>query len=117
MSARVNYATLIFPPPRSPAYEARSFSYDCDTDEKTHELPFERTLISLNSKEYEFTDSELDLYCDGSSESSGSSHDNHDDLDKSSLSTEGERYALFGSGILMNIQQEILVNLSNHMLQ
>lgn len=93
MSGRVNYATLIFPPPRSPAYEAQSFSYD-DTNsckETVNELPFERTLIALNSKEYEFTDSELDLYCDGSgsNSSSTSSHGSQGDLDKSS-STEGD---------------------------
>ena len=89
MTARVNYATLIFPPPRSPAYEAQSFSYDADTNsykEAVHELPFERTLISLNSKEYEFTDSELDLYCDGSSTSS---HDREDDTTDKSSPTEG----------------------------
>ena len=104
MTAKVNYATLIFPPPRSPAYEAQTFSYDADTNsykEAVHELPFERTLISLNSKEYEFTDSELDLYCDGSSSSSSSSsagsQDGQGDMDKSSstvdkpsLPTEGE---------------------------
>lgn len=95
MSARVNYATLIFPPPRSPAYEAQSFSYDSDTNsckEKNDELPFERTVIALNSKEYEFTNSELDLYCDGSSSISGSCHNSQDDLDKPSSPTEGEHY-------------------------
>ena len=96
MSARVNYATLLFPPPRSPAYEAQTFS--CDTDINScketvckEELPFERTLISLNSKEYEFTDSELDLYCDGDSNDSviTSSHNAQTDEDKSS-STRGD---------------------------
>ena len=94
MSARVNYATLLFPPPRSPAYEAQTFCQDTDPNsckETVHELPFERTLISLNSKEYEFTDSELDLYCDGSSNDSviTSSHDTQTDEDKSP-STRGE---------------------------
>ena len=97
MTTRVNYATLIFPPPRSPAYEAQTFSYDADTNsykETVHELPFERTVISLNNKEYEFTDSELDLYCDGSN-SSTSSHDSQGDTDKPS-SAKGERCATFG---------------------
>ena len=114
MSGRVTYATLLFPPPRSPAYDAQTFSYDADTNsykETFHELPFERTLISLNSKEYEFTDSELDLYCDGSGSNSSttSSHasqnDSQDELDKTSLPTEGEQYALPGINqdvVLMN---------------
>ena len=104
MSGRVQYATLIFPPPRSPAYEGQTFSYDADTSnckEATNELPFERTLIELNSKEYEFTDSELDLYCDGSGSDSAvtSTHGSQGDLDKPlptegkrSSTTEGERY-------------------------
>lgn len=95
MTARVNYATLIFPPPRSPAYNPKTFSYDADTNsykEAVHELPFERTLISLNTKEYEFTDSELDLYCDGSSTSS---HDSEDDTTDKSSPTEGERCGTF----------------------
>ena len=90
MTARVNYATLIFPPPRSPAYEAQTFSYDADTNsykEAVHELPFERALISLNSKEYEFTDSELDLYCDGSSTGS---HDSDGETTDKPSPTEGE---------------------------
>lgn len=106
MSGRVNYATLIFPPPRSPAYEAQTFSYDVDTNstsckETVNELPFERILVSLNSKEYEFTDSELDLYCDGDGSDSAviSNHSSQDDLDKplptevEQSSTAGERYA------------------------
>lgn len=97
MSARVTYAKLIFPPPRSPAYETQTFSYNADTnsyEEAVHELPFERTLISLNSKEYEFTDSELDLYSDCSDSSNSSSADNHGNnvnMDESSP-TEGEQY-------------------------
>lgn len=96
MSGRVQYTTLIFPPPRSPAYEAQTFSYDGDTTnnckEAVNELPFERTLISLNSKEYEFTDSELDLYCDGSGSDSAvtSTHGSQGDVDKP-LPTERER--------------------------
>ena len=98
MTARVNYATLIFPPPRSPAYEAQTFSYDADTNsykEAVHELPFERTMVSLNSKEYEFTDSELDLYCDGGSSSSSSSHGNEGDTADKPSPTQGDRYATF----------------------
>lgn len=94
MSAKLNYATLIFPPPRSPAYEAQSYTYNADTNshkELVQELPFERTLIALNSKEYEFIDSELDLYCDGgsSNSSSDSYHGTHVEL-KDPSPVEGE---------------------------
>lgn len=75
---KVQYATLMFPPtPAAPNDKQRDDSEqnqcDCvdkqkeDGEEKPEELLFERQLITLNSKQYEFTDSELDLYCRSSS--------------------------------------------------
>jgi len=70
---KVQYATLMFPPnPAAPNEEQKIGSgqnqSDCvgkkeNSEENPGELPFERQLIALNSKQYEFTDSELDLYC------------------------------------------------------
>jgi len=93
MSVRVNYATLLFPPPRSPGYEAQTSFYDADTNsykEEIQELPFERTLIALNSKVYEFTDSELDLYCDGGSSTNISSHRSHGNVEEPAAPVEGD---------------------------
>lgn len=117
MSTRVNYSTLIFPPPRSPGYEAQTPCYNAGTNsnkEEIHELPFERTLIALNSKEYEFTDSELDLYCDGgsssssssSSSSNSSSHHIHGDVEEPTSPVEGDNVHYLGRILMLYIVQK-----------
>ena len=77
---KVQYATLMFPPIPAASNDKQkddsgqihhdSVNKKEDGEEKLEELPFDRQLITLNSKQYEFTDSELDLYCRSSSSSS-----------------------------------------------
>ena len=81
---KVEYASLMFPPIPAPPNDKEKDDGGQDIcnsvenkedhfEEKPEELPFDRQLVTLNTKLYEFTDSELDLYC----RSSGSS--NHSD--------------------------------------